>query len=434
MNGRFVIFFARRLLRGRRGTARYLRGAVLGIAISLVPLVVVLEVSSGMIDGITARLLEVGTYHLQVALSPDTTGDELAAAAAAVAKVRGVVSTTAERQGTAMVVSATGAAGVTIRCVPPDVFSRDAGFRSYVTLRSGSGDLAAGDAVLLSGALARTLSVGSGDTVSILTTWGEDFSGAPRLTLVRVGGIFETGYQELDASLVYAPLALAARILSPRASRTLIGVKVSDPFGDLAPVQSDIGAALSGGVRVMAWRDIEYARLASFATTKALLLFIMALIVVVASVNVSSSVLMIIIERREELGILGSLGAGAQPLARSFLLAGFFTGLAGTFAGIGAGLLVAVNINAVIAGLEWLVNLGIAAASLVRQSFVPSAPGLESITLFNSAYYLKTIPIRIEPFDIGTVSVLCLVLSVLASYLPAARTARMRPLDVLRKV
>jgi lipoprotein-releasing system permease protein len=434
VSGRFVFFFARRLLGGRAGTARYLRGAVLGIAISLVPLVVVLEVSSGMINGITARLLEVGTYHLQAALSPDTTAAELEADTAKVAAVDGVTSATPERQGTGMVVSAAGAAGVTLRCVPADMFSRDAGFRSYVTLRSGSGDLAAGDAVLLSAALARTLAVATGDTVSILTTWGADFSGAPRLTSVRVGGIFETGYQELDASLVYAPLSLALKILSPRASRTFIGVKVQDPFGDLAPAQRAVSNALAGNVRVLAWRDIEYARLASFATTKALLLFIMALIVIVASVNVSSSILMIIIERREELGILGSLGAGSEPLARSFLLAGFLTGLAGTFSGIAAGLLVAVNINGVIAGLEWIINRGIAAVSLVRQSFVPSASGLDSITLFNSAYYLKSIPIRIEPGDIALVTVFSLILSVLASYLPAARTARMKPLDVLRKV
>ena len=67
------------------------------------------------------------------------------------------------------------------------------------------------------------------------------------------------------------------------------------------------------------WREIEYARLASFATTKALLLFIMALVVVVASVNVSSSVLMILFERRYDLGILKSVGASPRSSAPSFL-------------------------------------------------------------------------------------------------------------------
>jgi len=211
-------------------------------------------------------------------------------------------------------------------------------------------------------------------------------------------------------------------------------VKVRDPFADLSAMERDIAAAAGGGVRVASWREIEYARLASFATTKALLLFIMALVVIVASVNVSSSVLMIIIERREELGILGSLGAGPRPLSLSFLAAGFSTGLAGTIIGIAVGLLVAVNINAVITGLEWLINLGISIASLVRESFAPSAARFEPVTLFNSAYYLKTIPVSIQPSEIGLVAVGSLVLSALASYLPAARSARTRPLDVLRKV
>ena len=98
------------------------------------------------------------------------------------------------------------------------------------------------------------------------------------------------------------------------------------------------------------WSEIEYVRLASFRTTKALLLFIMALVVAVASVNVSSSVIMIIFERRHDLGILKSVGVGPPSLSLSFLLAGFTTGLMGTALGIAVGLLVAVNINEVIAG------------------------------------------------------------------------------------
>ncbi len=100
----------------------------------------------------------------------------------------------------------------------------------------------------------------------------------------------------------------------------------------------------------------------------------MALVVVVASVNVSSSVLMILFERRHDLGILKSVGAGPRSLSLSFLWPGFATGLLGTVLGIAAGLLVAVNINEVIAGLEWTVNRVIALASLVRSSFDPSAP------------------------------------------------------------
>ncbi len=434
MSARFISLFGGRLLRGGAGSGRHLRGSILGIAVSLVPLIVVLEVSTGMIDGITARLLEVGTYHLQAPVAPDTPPQKLELLASAVAALPGVVTAVPEVQGTAMIVSARSAAGVTIRFVPPDIQERDRGFRSYVTIRSGTGDLSRSSAILLSAALARTLGVAAGDLVNIITTWSEDLGGPARITPARVVGTYETGYQELDSTLAYAPLASAARTLSPRASRALIGVKVTDPFTDLAAMEERVAASLGGGVRVATWREIEYARLASFATTKALLLFIMALVVVVAAVNVSSSILMIMIERREELGILGSFGAGPRSVSLSFLLAGFVTGLAGTAAGIAAGLLVAVNINAVIGGLEGVVNLGVSAASAVRRSFLPSASAFDHVTLFNSAYYLKTIPIRIQPSEIAVIAVGALALSTLAAYVPAARAARLRPLEVLRKV
>ena len=419
------------MLRGRGGTARYLRGAVVGIALSLVPLIVVMEVSTGMIEGITARLLEVGTYHLQCPLPSDTPPAKLEALADAAAGIDGVAAAVPERQGTAMLISKAGAAGVSIRCVPPDVFSRDPGFRSYVTITSGRPDLGDGS-LLLSSALAATLGVRQGETVSVLTTYSEDLSGPPRLTPLRVSGIYETGYQELDRTLVYASLSVGSRILSPRASRTMIGVKVRAPFGDLGPTETALAALLGG--RVMAWNEIEYARLASFRTTKALLLFIMALVVIVASVNVSSSVLMIVVERKLDLGILKSVGAPPRPLTQSFLLTGFLTGLMGTASGITAGLLVAVNINQVIAGLEWVVNRFLALASLLRSGFDPSAGALGAFTLFNSAYYLKSIPIRISAAEVVAAAVGALLLSGLASWLPAARAARTSPLEILRKV
>jgi len=421
------------MLRGRGGTARYLRGAVAGIALSLVPLIVVMEVSTGMIDGIMARLLEVGTYHLQVSLPPDTALPRLLQLASDVASVRDVAAAVPERQGTVMLVGAHGATGASIRCVPPDVFRLDAGLRSFVSITAGSADLSESGGILLSAALAATLGVSTGDTVHVLTTYGADLRGPPRLTPLRVTGIYETGYQELDKTLAYASLGAAGRILSPRASRTLLGVKVRDPFMDLGPVAQRVAKA-AGDARVATWDQIEYARLASFRTTKALLLFIMALVVIVASVNVSSSVLMIIFERRHDLGILKSVGAGPGPLSAAFLFAGLATGFLGAAGGIGLGLLVAVNINSVIAGLEWAVNGVLALISLAISTFNPSSASLGTFTLFNSAYYLKSIPIRIEAREVIAAAIATLLLSAVASYLPAARAARTRPLEILRKV
>ena len=101
----FVPFFSLRTLRGKSGTARYLRGSVIGIALSLVPLLVVMEVSSGMIEGITARLLEAGNGHIQVALAPTTDPAAMEALGRVAREVTGVIAVVPERQGTALLVS-----------------------------------------------------------------------------------------------------------------------------------------------------------------------------------------------------------------------------------------------------------------------------------------------------------------------------------------
>ncbi|HVP17817.1 MAG TPA: FtsX-like permease family protein [Spirochaetia bacterium] len=434
MSARLAFFLSSRMLRGRDGTSRYLRGSVLGIALSLVPLIVVIEVSTGMIEGITARLLEVGTYHLQCSLPSSTSTEEMQRRAQSIASVPGVVAAVPERQGTGLLVTRRAAAGVSIRCVPSDVFAVDAGFRSHITLRSGTADLSRADSILVSAALAASLHVTAGDAISLLTTFGENLGGAPRLTPLIVSGVYETGYQELDKTLVYGSLALARRSLSPRGSRALIGVKVKDPFGDLSRIAEAVSAAAGRDPRVATWREIEYPRLASFRTTKALLLFIMALVVIVASVNVSSSVLMIVFERRNDIGILKSVGVGERFLSLSFLLTGFATGVLGTAFGLAAGLLISVNINEVIAGLEWIVNEVLRGASLIRSVFLPSAPALGSFTIFNSAYYLTSIPIRIDAGDVLAAGAGTVLLCALASWVPAARASRTRPLSILRKV
>jgi lipoprotein-releasing system permease protein len=422
-----------RILRGKAGTARYLRGAVLGIALSLVPLIVVMEVSTGLIEGITARLIEVGTYHLQAVLASSTGEAALMRASRAASATPGVLDVIPERQGTGLLAAGGASTGVTVRFVPPDLLTRDPGLAALIRVKSGSAELTPGR-LLLGAALAERLGLKTGDPLVLLTPFDEAGRGPPRLTPLRVGGIFESGYQEMDKLYVYAGLDSSWGVLSPRASRTFVGVKVKDPFGDMEARAQDLARALAGEARVYTWRELEFARLRSFQTTKALLLFIMAMIVLVAGVNVSSSVIMIAFERRLEIGILKGVGASPGSLALAFLSAGFATGLLGTAAGLGLGLLAAVNINELLSALQWVLNGAIALFSLARSGLVPGSGPVEPLTLFNSAYYLTSIPVRLRWAEIFLAAASTIALSGIAAYLPAAQAARVRPLEVIRKV
>jgi lipoprotein-releasing system permease protein len=434
MRAPFPVILGLRILRGKAGTARYLRGSVLGIALSLVPLVVVIEVSTGMIEGITSRLIEIGSYHLEVTLPSRSTRESLELAASAVLRSGSAASVIPERQGVALLKSRKASSGVTVRFVPPDLFARDAGLRALVSFKSGSPVLSTPHGLLVGEALAERLGVRSGDRLTMLTPYSADANSPPKVSLMTVEGVFSTGYEEIEKIYAYASLSSSWTVLSPQASRTLIGVKVRDPFADLLPEIQRIRKELPPDSRISTWREIEYSYLNSFQTTKALLLFIMALIVLVAGVNVSSSVIMIAFERRFEIGILKSVGAGTSGLALSFFMAGFVTGLLGTAAGMGLGLLAAVNINGIISGIQSAVNGIMALASLVRSGIDPSTPPFPAVTIFNSAYYLSSIPIRIRFPEVLAAAVGTLALSGLASYMPAAKAARAKPLEIIRKV
>jgi lipoprotein-releasing system permease protein len=427
------IFLGARTLRGRSGTGRYLRGAVAGIALGLVPLVLVMEVSTGMIEGITARLLEVGSSHLQATLPAALGTDDLVAAARVVEKLPGVRVVTAERQATVLLTVSTRSAGVTLRCVDPVSFARDEGLHRYLAASAGSLDLSQPRTVLISAALARTLGASPGDIVLAVAGLTGEAVVLPRVTRLTVGGVYETGYQELDKVVAYVSLADAAAAVPPRSARTLLGVKVVDPFADLSTVASRVAEALGPDARVSSWRDLERSRLASFETTRWLLVLIMSLVAAVAAANVSSTVLMLVLERRQEIGILLGIGARPAALTRSFLLAGLVASFAGTALGIAAGLLLAVNVNGLIAALDRLLNFAAGAFELARAPFVSGTGSGDRLTLFQSAYYLQSIPVRIRAVEVSVAAAGTLLVACLAAYLPARRAGRMSPLEVLRR-
>jgi lipoprotein-releasing system permease protein len=426
------IFLGLRMLRGRAGTGRYVRGAVAGIALGLVPLVMVLEVSTGMIEGITARLLEIGSAHLRASMPADASPADLAAAATTVRALPGITAATPERQGTVLLAAGTRSAGVTLRCVDPGAFARDDGLHRYLSTAAGSLDLNGPRTILLSAALARTLGIGAGD--ELLSVAGLPSAGAalPRVTRFTVGGVYETGYQELDKAVAYAGLEAAASAL-PRGARTFLGIKVADPFGPLTAVADQVADALGSETSVASWRDLERTRLASFETTRWLLVLIMGLVAMVAAANVSSTVLMLVLERRQEIAILLGIGARPAVLTRSFLFAGLVAAVAGTTLGTAIGLVVAVNINGVIAGLDRIAGLAVAAWDAVRAPFVPAASRIEGFTLFQSAYYLSKIPVRISALEVAAAATGTLLVACLAAYVPAKRAGRLPPLEVLRR-
>ncbi len=417
---------------GKEGGSRHLAGAVLGIALSLIPLYIVLEVSDGMIEGITARYIEVGTYHLQAIFYRELPADEIERLAGEIAGLPEVTAAFPERQGLGLITASRNRSGTTIRAVPENLFETDPGMREYLNIVEGSFDLSSPRNILLGRGVARELGVGPGDQVRIVTARsapGKAF--IPRIDPFTVTGIVSSGYEELDALWSFVPYSRGESMLAPASSQQIIGIKVADPFGPLGPVAARIRTYLPDDARLATWYDLEKAQYKSFQTTRALLLFIMALIVAVAAVNISSSLVMLVIERRQEIAIMKSIGGSPGGITLSFLFTGFLVGVAGTFLGTCLGLFAAVNINELILFLEWAVNSGAELLLRLANPFAP--PTATDIRIFNPAFYLERIPIRVNMLEVALVAGFTVAVSLLAAYFPARSAGRIRPLEVLRK-
>ena len=419
----------------RRGRiSNMLFGAILGIGLSLIPLVVVLEVADGMIEGITRRYLEVGTYHLQVSLAGNANLDSYENLAEQLRERSGITRVIIERQGMGLLYTDSRRGAVTVRAVPPSLYREDEDFRRFFQILEGSFDLDKPQAVLVGREIAGKLGVSVGDPVKLLSMVSTSVGRSlPRVSSFTVTGIFTTGYQELDKLWTYVPLSTAERVLPGNSSSTFLGVKVRDPFqridGQLRALQAD----LPEEAQVLSWYDLERANYKSFQTTRALLIFVMALIVAVATINISSSMIMVVIEKTEEIGVLKAMGADPGEITRTFVFTGLCVGFAGVVLGLGLGLAVAVNINSILTGAETLVNWLVFGARRLISPIVELS-GSVPVRLFNAEFYLEEIPIRVKAGELLTVAVSSLLLSALAAFFPARAAARIKPLEVLRKI
>lgn len=436
------LLFAWRLLFPRTGkksnARRSLIGACVCIAISLVPLVMVLTVSDGMIQGITGRIIGLSSSHVKCVLYPfaKEAQDEpaLSALARTLSAVDGVTAAYSEIQGIGLAAGKRGRMGATVRAVQADVFKSNPSFAGLFSVSSGEAVLSGKHTAVIGEKLAEQLGLAAGDTFRLITARRlSSGKTVPKITPLTVAAVVSCGYQELDALWVFVPLETGFDILPAQSSEVSVGLSTADAFDfvSLSRVQNGVERMVPQYTRVYRWDELNTTQYENFSSTQIMLLFIMLLIVLVASVNISSALVMLVMERRREIAILKSLGGSAQGIAFSFLVTGLVTGAIGVLAGIPAGLLCAVNFDAIIHAIERLVNGGARFVYLLRGGMPAD---FAQIHLLDPAFYLQRIPLSVPLGQLIVIGCGTLVLSLAVSAIPAIRAGREKPIDTLRKI
>lgn len=418
-----------------------IRGGILGIALSLVPLVVVFQVANGMIGGISARFIETSTYHIQVTPWDQAERNISPAVVERLQAIKGVTWVGPELQGLALASSRHASIGVTLRAVLPQL-AQEPGFKANLRIIAGSFDIADPQAVVIGQEIATSLHLEVGDPMRIVTARGLGTgSMVPRISTFRVAAIVTSGYQQLDGMWVFINLDRGRRILPGNSGQEFLGLKVDHPYRLPNPLFSysqtddrllnNVRDSVGPQWRTLTWFEQQRGQFQNFMITRTWLVIIMALIVLIASVNVFSAMIMLVMEKQQEIAILKSVGAKPGAIASIFIIAGGVTGAIGATLGLGIGAIAASRVNEIMMGLEWLINFLGALIWRIGQGF-GGAP-FQSISIFNPAFYLDRIPIEIRFEDLLWMALLTIGLSMAVSYFPARRAGRLRPVQIFRR-
>jgi len=243
--------------------------------------------------------------------------------------------------------------------------------------------------------------------VSVVTPLGV----MPRSGSAKVTAIFCAGMYDYDSNFVYTPLVDAQRLLGLGNKISTIEIFLKDGTS-LAEARRLVTQAVGVQGWVFDWFQANFGFFAAIEGQTNVLFVVLTMIVLVAAFNIVSSLVMLVRTKTADIAILRTMGATRGTILRLFLIDGFAIGGAGTVIGVVLGLAFADNIEAI---RQWL-----------QHTF--------GLVLFDEQLYLLAeMPSHIAWQEVVVIAVMALVFALAASIYPAARAARLDPVEGLRR-
>ena len=314
---------------------------------------------------------------------------------------------------------------VYFRAMPEDVFRKDQELNQCIKLLKGKKDLIL-NKILISEKTAKKLKINVGDSLYLTAMITED---APKITLKRlkVGGIFTTGYQELDEQLSYIGKNTGDKIFDDD-----IGYNIFIKLNDYKKAKQEaIMYDVSNFGRMITWEEANYNELTALKFEKNVIAFIVILVVFVAALNILTTIYMTVFEKNQDIGILKAVGYSPKKINIIFLLNGIYLGFIGVVVGIICGFLVMNWLNEILHLFENIFNISRVVIYKFTSIFIETSPPTH-FEIFSKNFYLDKIYTDISFFEIVLIASLTLLFSILASIIPAVKAGNIKPIEVIK--
>ena len=294
--------------------------------------------------------------------------------------------------GQALIRSNENVAGVLVKGIDPDAEIKVSLLKSYII----KGSLNFGDdGVVVGSELADRLKLKIGDKINLISpaqTKGMSF---------KVCGIFTSGMYEYDMNYVYLNLPNAQALFAVDGLVSGIAVKTDDAFS-VVTVKDALRKKFMPPFNVRTWMDLNKNLLAALKLEKTLIFLLLSLIIIIACLNIASTLIMTVLEKTKDIGILKAIGVSKTNIMAIFAIEGVMIGFLGTAIGVSVGLAVC-----------W---------SLKTYNFI-KLPVI---------YYIDKLPVNMNIHDISMIVLLSMAITLIATLYPAYKASKLDTVEALR--